>query len=254
VTLDADATRLVGADAEGQMYMYATRPLLQGSTVSHWDTLARPDLMQEPNASYTVSHDLRIEAALMRDIGWTPFCGNGRLDQQEQCDNGPSNSDTAPDACRSDCTRAHCGDGVVDGGEACDDGATNSDTVSDACRKTCVLPRCGDKVVDRGEQCDNGSANASGAACDTDCHLRVQPTGSAGSGGDTGSGGAAGQAGSGSGGASGGGGGGGDGGCGCVLGSSGAPGGAALMVALAFALGGLLVRRRRSGGLRRSRR
>ena len=243
VTLDADATRFVGADGQGQMYMYATRPLLEGSTVSHWDTLARPDLMEEPNASYTVSHDLRMEAALMRHIGWTPFCGNGRLDQQEQCDNGAANSDTAANACRSDCAPARCGDGVVDTGEVCDEGAANSDTTGGACRKTCVPPRCGDSVVDPGEECDNGAANASGAACDADCHLRVQPTGGAGSGGNTGSGGGAGQAGSGT---SGSGGGGGDvgikGGCGCTVASRGAPAGAALT--LVVALGGLLTRRR----------
>jgi MYXO-CTERM domain-containing protein len=170
-TLDADQTRLVGTDAQGRMYLYASDPLVPGSTVSHWDPLARPNLMQEPNASYEVSHDLRMEAALMRDIGWTPFCGNGHLDQAEQCDNGAANSDTAPGACRTDCLLAHCGDGVVDSGEACDDGAGNSDTAPGACRTTCVKPSCGDGVVDPGEACDSGAQNSDTApgACRTSC-------------------------------------------------------------------------------------
>jgi MYXO-CTERM domain-containing protein len=170
-TLDGDSTRLVGADAQGRVYLYASDPLVPGSTVSHWDPLARPNLMEEPNASYQVSHDLRMEAALMRDIGWTPFCGNGKLDQAEQCDNGAANSDTIPGACRSDCTTAHCGDGVVDPGEACDDGAANSDVTSGACRTSCVKPACGDQVVDPGETCDNGAANSDTAsgACRTTC-------------------------------------------------------------------------------------
>jgi MYXO-CTERM domain-containing protein len=274
VTLDADATRLVGTDAQGQMYMYATRPLLEGSTVSHWDTLARPDLMQEPNASYTVSHDLRMEQALMRDIGWTPFCGNGKPDTGEQCDNGTANSDTAPNACRTDCTTAHCGDGVVDTGEACDSGTANSDTMPGACRVACVQPRCGDSVVDPGEQCDsgaansdttagacrttcmsarcgdgvvdpgeqcdNGAANAAGAPCGTDCHLPGQSTGGAGGG--------VGGIGAGGNGGGGGTGGGNSGGCSCSVGSNGAPAGVALTAVLALA--GLLVRRRRRRPIR----
>jgi hypothetical protein len=41
------------------------------------------------------------------------LCGNGALEGLEECDDGPQNSDLAPDACRSDCTRARCGDGVT---------------------------------------------------------------------------------------------------------------------------------------------
>jgi len=170
-TLDADSTRLVGTDAQGRMYLYASNPLIPGSSVSHWDPLARPNLMEEPNASYEVSHDLRMEAALMRDIGWARFCGNGHLDQAEQCDDGSANSDTTPGACRTDCTSAHCGDGVMDPGEACDDGAGNSDAAPGACRTSCVKPVCGDGVVDPGEACDTGAANndTTPGACRTSC-------------------------------------------------------------------------------------
>jgi len=50
-----------------------------------------------------------------------PECGNGEVEGTEQCDDGPANSDTVPDACRTDCTNPRCGDGVVDTGEGCDD-------------------------------------------------------------------------------------------------------------------------------------
>jgi cysteine-rich repeat protein len=46
------------------------------------------------------------------------------------------NSDTAPDACRTDCQPARCGDGVVDGGESCDDGNTAG---GDGCSATCSI-------------------------------------------------------------------------------------------------------------------
>lgn len=47
-------------------------------------------------------------------------CGNGVQDPGEECDNGSANSDTLPDACRTDCRAAHCGDSVADTDESCD--------------------------------------------------------------------------------------------------------------------------------------
>jgi cysteine-rich repeat protein len=51
-------------------------------------------------------------------------CGNGEIDEGEQCDDGRDNADDVADACRSDCRAPRCGDGVVDvaSGELCDDG------------------------------------------------------------------------------------------------------------------------------------
>ena len=88
---------------------------------------------------------------------------------REACDNGASNSDTAPGACRSACVAARCGDQVMDPGEACDDGTSNSDTMPGACRALCVTAACGDGVIDPGEVCDDGPNNAAGAACTPAC-------------------------------------------------------------------------------------
>ncbi len=80
----------------------------------------------------------------------TPECGDGHLDDGEDCDDGAANSDTEPDACRTDCVAAHCGDGVVDGGETCDDG---NDNPYDGCTPSCepgaglTLPLPGDIVI-----------------------------------------------------------------------------------------------------------
>jgi len=100
-----------------------------------------------------------------------PDCGNGELDDGEECDNGADNSDTEPDACRLDCTNPRCGDGVTDSDEECDDGAANSDTEPDACRLDCSNPRCGDGVTDSGEECDDAAANSDTVpdACRTTC-------------------------------------------------------------------------------------
>jgi cysteine-rich repeat protein len=54
----------------------------------------------------------------------------------EECDDGDANSDTEPDACRTDCRRARCGDGTVDTDEACDDGNVRS---GDGCSRRCTV-------------------------------------------------------------------------------------------------------------------
>ncbi len=65
-------------------------------------------------------------------------CGDGVLNMtaDEECDDGTGNSDTEPDACRTDCGAAWCGDGVVDTGEECDDGNNEPD---DGCDEVCVV-------------------------------------------------------------------------------------------------------------------
>ena len=67
---------------------------------------------------------------------WSPpGCGDGALDDDEQCDDGVDNSDTAPDACRTTCRLPACGDGVIDRDESCDD--TNA-WGGDGCTPTCA--------------------------------------------------------------------------------------------------------------------
>ncbi|MDD4319158.1 MAG: hypothetical protein PHW10_02440 [Candidatus Peribacteraceae bacterium] len=97
-----------------------------------------------------------------------PGCGNGNMDQGEECDDGTDcgdgwcNSDDANAACRLDCTWGRCGDDITDDwyGEECDDGnLDNGDGCSDACLEE--QGSCGDGIVDksRGEECDEGKAN-----------------------------------------------------------------------------------------------
>ena len=68
------------------------------------------------------------------------YCGNGTIEGIEECDDGPAgNSDTDPDACRTDCLDPYCGDGVRDTWEGCDDG-NNID--GDGCDNTCGVEPC----------------------------------------------------------------------------------------------------------------
>jgi len=103
--------------------------------------------------------------------GIPAFCGNSIREMPEECDDGPLNNDTIPDACRLNCMNAGCNDGVIDTGEVCDDGLLNSDTEPDACRTNCVEAFCGDDVIDTTEVCDNGTLNndVNPHACRTGC-------------------------------------------------------------------------------------
>jgi hypothetical protein len=86
-----------------------------------------------------------------------PDCGNGIVEEFEDCDDGDANSDAEVDACRTNCRAAWCGDGVHDTGEECDNGGDNNNLEPNACRVECLLPICGDEVPDMGEACDDGN-------------------------------------------------------------------------------------------------
>ena len=106
-----------------------------------------------------------------------PVCGDGILDEGEQCDcgNAPgqvpercvsSNSDTLPNRCRTNCQLPGCGDGVVDEGERCDDGNLEP---GDGCSIICEVERCGNGVIDPDEVCDDGNV-VGGDGCSADCN------------------------------------------------------------------------------------
>ena len=99
------------------------------------------------------------------------FCGDGVVDEGEECDDAAENSDVVANACRQNCKWPWCGDEVIDDGESCDHGDQNSNNTPDACRGDCTLPFCGDNVIDSEEECDNGEENNNDIpdACRTDC-------------------------------------------------------------------------------------
>jgi cysteine-rich repeat protein len=91
-----------------------------------------------------------------------PSCGDGIVDNDEQCDDANAIDD---DGCKNNCTLPGCGDGVVNGVEECDDGnAINTD----ACKNNCEAPFCGDGLLSNGEACDDGN-NTNGDGCSAAC-------------------------------------------------------------------------------------
>ena len=109
----------------------------------------------------------------VRSVVSQPVCGNGIVEEGEQCDDGNTvNGDGCSSTCQTEVPPPPpvCGNGVVEAGEQCDDGNTLN---GDGCSATCQLETpnlCGNGVVDAGEQCDEGAANgAVGGDCTADC-------------------------------------------------------------------------------------
>ena len=133
------------------------------------------------------------DAAADRPTG--PYCGDGELGRNEQCDDGNTKSGDGcsricqveanyicPEAGKPCINQAVCGNGTLTSNEACDDGnAKSGDGCSSDCKavepgfacrvpgKPCI-PLCGDGVVAGIEQCDDGNTVA-GDGCSATCKI-----------------------------------------------------------------------------------
>ena len=105
-------------------------------------------------------------------------CGDHHKDTvgktKEQCDDG-SNNGVGSDTCSAVCTLPNCGDGILEEGEDCDNGANNGS--DEDCLADCSVNTCGDGNVDTAGQhvegCDDGSANGVHGDCLADCTPNV---------------------------------------------------------------------------------
>ncbi len=73
-SLAMDASRKAGADLAGRPLLYTPNPLVPGSSVSHWDVTASPNLLMEPNINSDLTTSLvpplDLTKPLLQDIGW----------------------------------------------------------------------------------------------------------------------------------------------------------------------------------------
>lgn len=70
-TLGIDPNGLAGADGQGRVLLFAPNPAQPGSSISHWDRSATPNLLMEPSISTNLplgSADLTLP--LLEDLGW----------------------------------------------------------------------------------------------------------------------------------------------------------------------------------------
>lgn len=70
VTLQLDANDLAGADTSNRVQLYAPSPVEFGSSISHWDVEALPNLLMEPAISDDLSSDVDLTMAHFDDLGW----------------------------------------------------------------------------------------------------------------------------------------------------------------------------------------
>jgi hypothetical protein len=74
VTMGTDPSDIAGADGAGNAQVYAPSVVSLGSSISHYDTAAYPNMLMEPFINCNLSHsvqapqDLTLE--LLKDIGW----------------------------------------------------------------------------------------------------------------------------------------------------------------------------------------
>jgi hypothetical protein len=70
-TIQTDNTFRSGADAAGNVRLYTPCVTVLGSSVSHWDVVASPNLLMEPSINSDLTHDLDLTINELIDIGWS---------------------------------------------------------------------------------------------------------------------------------------------------------------------------------------
>jgi hypothetical protein len=71
-TISLDAAHLAGADNAGRALMFAPNPDQPGSSVSHWDVSAFPNLLMEPAINPDLTQNVDLTYENFYDIGWFP--------------------------------------------------------------------------------------------------------------------------------------------------------------------------------------
>ncbi len=119
-TLGVNLNVLAGANPQGLVLLNAPNPVVPGSSISHWDPIAFPNLLMEPAINGDLTHSVDLTRQEMIDIGWFSD-GDGVPDGIDQCI-GSSRSATV----------------VIDG---CDSGVPNT-TFATGCRITDQINDC----------------------------------------------------------------------------------------------------------------
>jgi hypothetical protein len=165
--LGGSTQQRLGADTSGRLLLFASQPVLSGTTLSHVEPLIQPSELMEPTLSEPV-HDLTLAAAMLADIGWSGTqlsaaegSGIGAQPVEVAGSGGsipvPDTTGTLPStsgAAGSYNASGHCGDGVVDDGEECDG--------ADDCTDDCQFDVSTNATADTGKKKSGGCSAAPG--------------------------------------------------------------------------------------------
>ncbi|MEM7052582.1 MAG: PA domain-containing protein [Acidobacteriota bacterium] len=127
VTLGLDPNLLSGADDDGRVRLYAPTTVSLGSSISHWDTVASPNLLMEPfiNADLEGAMTTDLTPFQLVDVGWSLMDADG---------DGVGDIEDA-------CLPSDIGDTVVIG--TCDSGVDNT-IFANGCSIADELTACSD--------------------------------------------------------------------------------------------------------------
>jgi hypothetical protein len=87
--IGVDLTLRAGADALGRARVYAPFPVVGGSSISHYDTVASRNLLMEPAINPDLTHNVKAPSdltyELLRDIGWYPDADGDLVNDEVDC-------------------------------------------------------------------------------------------------------------------------------------------------------------------------
>jgi len=102
-TLGVNLAIRAGADASGRALLNAPNPVVSGSSISHWDPIAFPNLLMEPAINADLTHSVDLTRQEMIDIGWFSD-GDGVPDGIDQCIGSSRAATVVIDGCDSHVT------------------------------------------------------------------------------------------------------------------------------------------------------
>lgn len=99
-TLGVNLNVRAGADPQGRVQLNAPNPVQQGSSISHWDPIAFPNLLMEPAINPDLTHGVDLARQEMIDIGWFSD-GDGVPDGRDECIGSSRSATVTIDGCDS---------------------------------------------------------------------------------------------------------------------------------------------------------
>lgn len=125
-TLGVNLNVRAGADPQGRVQLNAPNPVQQGSSISHWDPVAFPNLLMEPAINPDLTHGIDLARQEMIDIGWFSD-GDGVPDGRDECIGSSTDATVVIDGCNSGVTNTTFANGcrITDQINDCAVAATN---------------------------------------------------------------------------------------------------------------------------------